>query len=102
WLDAHVVQTGDGAGGVIRVQGAQDLVAGESSFDGNIGGLVVSNFTHHHDVRVLTQNRTQGGSEIETDIVAHGHLIDAGQFVLDRVLDRDDIVLRAVQLVQNR
>ena len=84
------------------MQGAQDLVAGERRFHGDIGRFVVSNFTHHHDVRVLAQDRTQGRGKIESDLAAHRNLIDAGQLVLDRVLDRHDVVLRVIQLLQHR
>ena len=70
------------------------LVTGQRRFHRDVGGFVVTNFTHHHDVRVLAQDGAQGRSEIEPDVVAHRNLIDAGELVLDRVLDRHDVVLR--------
>ena len=100
-LDPHVVQTGDRAGGVVRVQRAQHLVTGQRRFDGDVGRFVVTNFTDHHDVRVLTEDGAERGSEIEPDFVAHRDLVDAGQLVLDRVLDRHDVVLRVVQLLEH-
>ena len=81
---------------------AQDLMTGQRRFHGNVGCLVVTNLTHHHDVRILPEDGAQRRSEIESDVVAHRNLIDARQLVLDRVLDRYDVVLRVVQLLQHR
>ena len=55
-LDAHVGQTGEDAGGVVGVQGAQDEVAGERRFDGDVGGLVVADLADHDDVGILAQD----------------------------------------------
>ncbi len=96
WFDAHIVEAADGAGGVVRVQRAQNLVTGEGGLDRDIGGFVVANFTHHHDVRVLAQDRTQGRGKIESDIAARCNLINAHELVFDRVFDRDDVVFGTV------
>src|SRR6266496_81914 len=53
-LDPHVVQTRNRAGGVVGMQSRKHLVTGQRRFHRNIGGLVVANFTHHHDVGVLS------------------------------------------------
>src|SRR5205814_7303218 len=100
-LDPHVVQTRDRAGGIIGVQGGKYLVTGQRRFYRNIGGLVVANFTHHHDVGVLPQDRAQSRGKIQPDVVAHRNLIDSAELVLDRVLHRHDVVLRVVQLLEN-
>src|SRR5437764_4860099 len=100
-LDPHVVQTRDRAGGVISMQSRKHLVTGQRRFHRDVGGLVVANFTHHHDVGVLPQDRAQGRGKIQTDIIAHRDLIDSAELILDRVLHRHDVVLRIVQLLQN-
>src|SRR6266487_849429 len=100
-FDAHVVETSNGAGGVVRVQRAQNLVTGEGRFDRDIGGFVVANFTNHHDVRVLAQDRPQGRGKIEADIAARSDLVNAHELVFDRVFDRDDVVFGAVQFMEN-
>ena len=53
------------------------LVTGERRFDRDVGGFVVTNFTDHDDVRVLTQDGAQRGGEIEADVAAHRDLVDA-------------------------
>src|SRR6478672_5821898 len=100
-LDPHVIQTRNRAGSVVGMQSRKYLVTGQRRFHRNIGGLVVANFTHHHDVRVLPQNRTQGRRKIQSDVVAHRNLIDSVELVLDRVFHRHDVVLRVVQLLEN-
>ena len=58
-LDPHIVETRDRARSVVRVKRAQDLVTGQSGFHGNIGRFVVTNFAHHHDIRILPKNRAK-------------------------------------------
>src|SRR5205085_1036335 len=101
-LDAHVVETRDCAGGVVCVQSREDLVAGKRGFYGDIGSLVVANFTDHHDVRILTKNGAEGVGEAQTDVGFDGDLIDAGELVLDRVFDGHDVVFRTVELREHR
>ena len=38
---------------------------------GDFGGLLVANFAHEHDIRIMAQNRPQPGAESETDLIAH-------------------------------
>ena len=71
-------------------------MTGKRRLHRNVGGLVVTNLTHHHDVGVLTQDRAQGRCKIEPDVVAHRDLIDPAELVLDRVFYRYDVVLRIV------
>ena len=94
WRDAHVVQTRDGARGVITVHGAQDLVAGERGFDRDFRGFGIANFADHDDVRVLAQNGAEGVGEGEADFLLHRHLVDAGHLEFDGVFDGDDVVSR--------
>ena len=70
--DAHVVQTRDGAGGVITVHGAQHLVAGQRGFNRDFRGFRIANFTDHDDVRVLAQDRAQRVGEREPDFLFTG------------------------------
>lgn len=55
-LDAHILQTGDGAGGGIGMQGTYHQVSGDGRLYGNAGGLLVSVLTDHDDIRVLSQD----------------------------------------------
>jgi len=64
--------------------------AGERRADGDFRRLGIANFPDHHDVRVLPQNMTQPHRERQPDVRAHRDLVDALEFVFDRLLDRDD------------
>ena len=89
--DTHLEQPSDGARRVIRVQRRKHHVAGLGSLEGDLGGLGIPNLAHHHDVRVLAQDRTQARGKSHPRLVRHGHLIDPFQPVLDGILDRDDV-----------
>ena len=54
-------------------------------------GLLVADFADEHDVRVLPENRSQGARERQLDLVVDLRLVDAGNLILDRVFDRDDV-----------
>ena len=54
-------------------------------------GFIVTDLTHQHHIRVLPQDRPQGGREREPGLFVHLHLHDATEAVLHRVFDRDDV-----------
>ena len=58
-LHSDVNQTGDGAGGVVGVQGGENQVAGERRVDGDGGRFHVANFPEHDDVGRLAQHGPQ-------------------------------------------
>ena len=99
-LDAHVDQPRDGRAGVVGVQGAEDQVAGQRGLDGRPGGLLVADLADHDDVGVLPQQRPQRLRERHADLRLHLELVDQRQVVLDRVLDRADVVLHRADGVQ--
>ena len=82
------------------MQGAQDEVAGERRLHSHIGRLLVTNLTHHHDVRVLTQNLTQCACEGEPDLGLGLDLVNPEQLVLNRVLNGHNIFRDLIQTVQ--
>ena len=51
---------GDGAGGVVGVQGREHEVTGEGRLDRDLRGLVVADLTDENHVGVRTQDRSQG------------------------------------------
>src|SRR5215207_5145684 len=76
-FDAHVDHTGDRTGCIVGVEGRQHQMAGERRLDGNASGLQVPDLTDHDDVRILPQERFQGGGKGESDLVSDQDLIDA-------------------------
>ena len=91
-------ETRDRAGRVVGVERTEDQVTGEGRLHGDVGRFLVTNFADHHDVRRLTQNRTERGREVETDVAVHLHLVDARHLVFDRVFDRDDLAVGRIHL----
>jgi hypothetical protein len=82
-LDAHVDETRHGTGGVVGVQRAEHEVAGEGRLDGDLGGLPVADFAHHHHVGVLAQDGAQAGRKGEADLGVDLDLADATELILD-------------------
>ncbi len=72
-LDPHVPHPGDGADGGVGVQGRHHQVTGQGCLHCDLGGLQVTDFPHHHHVRILTQYGAQAAGE------GHVHLaVDLG------------------------
>ena len=70
--------------------------------DGNLRCFRVPNLSHHHDIRVLTQNGAQTVGESEIPAGAHGDLRHSRKLVLDRVLDGQDFQFRRVNALKDR
>src|SRR5699024_3551793 len=87
---------------VVGVQRGQHHVPGEGCLDGDLRGLVVTDLTEQHDVRVGAQDGAQRAGERQAGLRVHLDLVDAGQAVLDRVLDGDDVDLRLGDGVEGR
>ena len=75
---------------------AENQVTGECCADRDVRRLAVSNLTHHHYVRILPQDVAQAGGKRQPDVGSHCNLVDALNFVLDRLLDRDDPLMHRV------
>ena len=97
-LDAHVDQAHGRGQGVVGVQGREHQVAGERGAQPDLGGLLVADLTHQHDIRVLTQGGAQHAGEGQFDLGVDLYLVDARQAVFHRVFHGDDLFLRAVEL----
>ncbi len=75
---------------------------GERGLDGELRGDPVADLADQDDVGVRAQDRRQHSRERQPGLVVHLHLIDAGQPVLDWVLDGDDVDLGLADLGQRR
>ena len=83
------------------MQGGEHQVTGQRRLDGDFRRFQVTNFTDHDDVRVLAQEGAHRHREGQPAFAIHRDLIDAGQLVLHRVLDGEDIFIDRVDAVQN-
>jgi len=75
------------------VQRREHQVAGQGGLDGDLGGLVVADLPDHDHVGVLPDDRAQPVGEGEPDLRLHVDLVHAEELVLDRILDRDDLLV---------
>ena len=99
-FEAQVQQTGDGAGGVVGVQGAEDQVAGERGLHGDFGGFLVADFADQDDVGVLAQHAAQDAGEGQFDFGFDLALDDAVDVVFDGVFGGDEFAAGVVEFAQ--
>ena len=99
-FDAHVDESADRADRVIGVQGGEDQVTGQSRAHGDLRCFAVADLSDEDDVRVLSQDVPQSRGEGQTALGIHGDLVDAGELVLDRVLDGNDLLAWVVELAE--
>src|SRR2546427_9920355 len=69
-------------------------------FRSDLGRFEVADLADEDHVGVLAHDVAQTGREREPDLRLHGDLVHALQLVLDGVLDRDDLAVRRVDLVE--
>ena len=96
-VDVHVLQPRDRAGRVLGVQRAQHDVAGHRRLERDLGGLLVADLADEDHVGVGAEDRAQAGGEGEAGARVDLDLVGVRHLVLDRVLDRRDQALVAVE-----
>ena len=84
------------------MQCRQHQVTGQRRFHSDLRGFEVAHLSDHDDIWVLPQERAQGSRECQPRLFVDLHLRNARQLILDRVLNRDNILLDRVDLVQHR
>src|SRR5688572_6897105 len=77
-------------------------MAGQRRLNGDLRRLKIADFADHDDVRVLAQDRAQGVRKGQADVRMDLDLVDAGELVLDRVLDGKQLSVRAMEGFENR
>ena len=77
-------------------------MTGESGLNGDAGCIGISDLAHEDYVGVLTKNCLEAGGEGQAGLLVGLDLVDAGEDVLDRVLDRRDVRAARVDLEQRR
>ena len=97
-LHAHVLEPVYGGHGVVGVQSGEHQMTGDGGPHGDGGRLAVPDLTHGDDVRVLTQDGSQAAGEGHAGLFVDLALADAGDVVLHRVLQRDDVDLLTGQI----
>ena len=75
-------------------------MSGERGVDGNVGSVRVANFSHHDNVRRLTQHRAQSGRKGHADFRIHLDLINPSHLVLNGILHSNELFVGPIDVVQ--
>ena len=76
---------------IVGVQRREHEVAGLRGLHRDLRGLRVADLADQDDVGILPQDRAQRARERQLDLLVDLRLVDAGDLILDRILDRDDV-----------
>src|SRR5581483_6601209 len=99
-LHAHVEEAPNYIDHVVGVDGGEHQVTRKRRLNRYLRRLGVANFANQNLVRIVAQNRSQAAREGQSLLLVYGNLRDAANLVLDRIFNRDDLVLFALNLVQ--
>ena len=78
---------------IVGVQRRQHEVAGLRRLHRDLRRLGVADFADEDDVGILPQNGSQRARERQLDLLVDLRLVHAGDLILDRIFDRDDVGL---------
>src|SRR4030095_3515332 len=99
-LDAHIKQTRNGPGRIVRMQRRKNQMSRERCLDGNLCRLKIACFANHDAVWVLAQKVPQNACESQLDRFIYRHLHDPFQIVFHRFLPSDELRIDRVDLAQ--
>lgn len=97
----HINHAGEGGGAGIGMKGGEDEVAGDGGLDGGAGGVGVTNFAYHDDVRVEAEDRAEIVAKGTTMIGVDRNLGDASNAVFNRVFESDDFAVGGIEGIDN-
>lgn len=101
-VDAQVRETLEGVYGRVRVDGGKHQMAGDGSFHGQMRGLGVADFSDHHDVRILSEQRAEAVGERKPDLRVDLRVVDSRDAVFDRVFQRRDVAVFGIEARKHR
>ena len=99
-FDAHIQEAAEDVDDVVGVDGGENKVAGEGRVDGDLRRLLVADFADEDLVGVVAQDGAEAAREGEALLFVYRNLGDAADLVFDRVLNGDDLVFVALDLVE--
>jgi hypothetical protein len=101
-LGADIRQAGHARRRIVGVKRREDEMPGLRSLHRDLRGLGVTNLADQNDVGILAKNRPQCAGKRQLDLVVDLCLIDAGNLILDRIFDGDDVRPLRLHLRQRR
>ena len=100
-FQSHFEQTRECAGSVVRMERTEDQVTRQSSFDSHRRGFLVTHFTDHDHVRVLTEQGTNARRKGKACGIVDLALVHTVNIQFHRVFHRRDVD-RGIQNFSNR
>ena len=95
---AHVEEARHCSGRIRGVDRGEDEMPGYGSGHRDLGCLPISDLPDHDDIRILAKHRPQRGRKPQTRPTIDADLTRAGESILHRVLEGDDVQLLTVNL----
>src|SRR6476659_11294204 len=77
-------------------------MTGQRRMDRNLRRFQITDFSDHDHVRILTKNGAQSAGKRQLDLRVDLHLADALKLIFDRILYRNDIFVRRIDLTKCR
>ncbi len=99
-LRTHVDEAADRGDGAHGVQGREHEVTCYRGAQADVRRLLIAHLADEDDVRIVSQYAAQDLREVQPDLRVDLHLVDAVQAILDRILHRDDLGVRVVQVTE--
>src|ERR1700739_2736366 len=99
-LDPHVEEAAQHVDHIVGVDGGEDEVSGQRGVDGDLGGFLVADFADEDLVGIVAQNRAKAAGKRQALLFIYRNLGNAADLVFDRVLDGDDFVFVALDLIE--
>jgi len=81
------------------VKGTEDLVSGQGCLHCDICREKIPDFTDNNNIRILTDDVTQGLFKGQVQFFINGALADAVYYVFHRIFGGNDTVFRSVQVI---
>src|SRR3954452_1556300 len=97
-VDLHVQEAAEDVDDVVGVNGGEDEVTGERRLHGDGGRFFVADLADHDLVGVVAKDGAQSARKRQPFLLIHRNLRDSSELVFDRILDRNDLVFRGLNL----
>src|SRR5262249_38692128 len=99
-LDPHIKEAADNVNNIISVDGSEHQVPGQRRLYRDLSGFFVADLADHYLVRVVAQYAPEASRKGQPFLFVHRYLGDSLMLVFDRVLNRYDLVLVVLYLVE--
>ena len=97
WLNSHIDDTRERFCGRVCMDGRNYEMPREWRFNRNIDSVVITNFTHHNNIRVLTKGSTKSTRERVSNIRKNLWLVESVNLVFYWIFECHDIYVWLIE-----